>query len=67
MSSVLQKNKPWKWGEAEGVTFKEIKEKFMDMIMINHPNFKQKFYLQTDASNIALGAELYQEDEEKEH
>ena len=47
--------------------FNEIKEKFMDMIMTNHPNFEQKFYLQADASNIALSAELYQEDEEKEH
>ena len=37
------------------------------MVMMNHPNFEQKFYLQTDASNVALGAELYQEDEDKEH
>ena len=37
------------------------------MVMMNHPNFERKFYLQTDASNIALGAELYQEDDEKEH
>ena len=37
------------------------------MILMNHPNFNEKFYLQTDASNITLGAELYQEDEAKEH
>ena len=33
----------------------------------NHPDFQRKFYLQTDASNIALGAELYQEGEDQEH
>ena len=67
LSAVLQKNKQWRWGEAERVTFNEIKEKFMSMIMMKHPDFQQKFYLQTDASNIALGAELYQEGEDKEH
>ena len=54
-------------GETERDAFNEIKDKFVDMIMMNHPNFEQKFYLQTDASNVALGAELYQEDEDKEH
>ena len=63
----MQKNKQWKWGEAERGTFNEIKEKFSAMIMMNHPNFENTFYLQTDASNVALGAELYQEDEDKEH
>ena len=67
LSAVLQKNKQWRWGEAERVTFNEIKEKFMDMIMMNHPDFQQKFYLQMDASNIALSVELYQEGEDKEH
>ena len=67
LSAVLQKNKQWKWGENEREAFCEIKNKFANMILMNHPNFNNKFYLQTDASNIALGAELYQEDEAKEH
>ena len=67
LSRVLQKNKQWNWSETERDAFNEIKEKFVSMVMMNHPNFERKFYLQTDASNIALGAELYQEDDEKEH
>ena len=43
------------------------KEKFSNMVMMNHPDFLKTFYLQTDASNVALGAELYQEDGDKEH
>ena len=67
LSVVLQKNKQWKWGERERDVFNEIKDHFSNMIMMNHPNFERTFYLQTDASNIALGAELYQEDDNKEH
>ena len=37
------------------------------MIMMNHPDFDEVFYFQTDVSNVALGAELYQEDDEGEH
>ena len=59
LSAVLQKNKQWKWGDTERNAFNEIKRKFSHMIMMNHPDFNKTFYLQTDASNVALGAELY--------
>ena len=67
LSSVLQKTKQWKWGERECKAFEEIKKKFSQMVMMNHPDFERVFYLQTDASNVAIGAELYQEGEDKEH
>ena len=53
--------------DRERTIFNKIKEKFIDTIMVNHPDFQRNFYLQTDASNIALGAELYQEGEDQEH
>lgn len=50
-----------KSGEKECTTFQEIKDRFINMIMLNYPDFKQKFYLQADASNVALGvSELHQ-------
>ena len=67
LSAVLQRNKQWKWGETERDAFEEIKRKFSNMIMMNHSDFLKTFYLQTDASNVALGAELYQEDSDREH
>ena len=45
----------------------KTKSSFFSMIMMNHPDFLKTFYLQTDASNVALGVELYQEDDDKEH
>lgn len=37
-------------------------------MIIKHPDFSKTFYLQTDASNIALGAKLYdQQGEGQEH
>ena len=56
-----------RWSDAERGAFEEIKRKFSEMSMMNHPDFEKVFYLQTDASNVAVGAELYQGDEEKEH
>ena len=35
--------------------------------MLHHPDFSKPFYLNCDASNVSLGAELYQEDEEGNH
>ena len=54
LSTVLQKSKSWKWGEAERDSFNEIKKKFVNMVMMNHHNFEHKFYLQTDLSLIHI-------------
>ena len=35
--------------------------------MLHHPNFEQPFYLNCDASDVSLGAELYQEDKDGHH
>ena len=56
----MYKRQQWNWGDVERGAFEEIKRKFSKMIMMNHPDFDKVFYLQTDASNVAVGAELYQ-------
>ena len=44
-----------------------IKKKFLETAMLHHPNFEQPFYLNCDASDVSLGAELYQDDKEGHH
>ena len=35
--------------------------------MLHHPNFEKRFYINCDASDTSLGAELYQQDSEGDH
>lgn len=67
LNKVMSKKKPWKWGPEEEEAFNEIKKRFLSCVMLKHPDFNKIFYLNCDASNISLGAELYQEDETGEH
>lgn len=63
---LSNKNK-WNWGIAEDEVFNTIKKKFLEKVMLNHPDFNKRFYLNCDASDIGLGVELYQEDERGDH
>jgi len=45
----------------------EIKEAFLADIFVQYPDFKECFYLSTDASRTAIGAELFHLDKEDKH
>lgn len=65
---LLSSKCKWKWGEDDDQTFNLIKNKFLDSIILHHPDFgKKRFYIHCDESNVRLGAELYQEDDEGNH
>ena len=61
---ILSSKNRWKWGKPEDNNFQLIKTKFLKSVILHHPDFQKRFYLNCDASNISLGVELYQEDEE---
>lgn len=63
---LCSKNK-WVWGKQEQENFELIKQRFLQTVILCHPDFSKTLYLNTDASNISVGAELYQLDEEGEH
>jgi len=67
ISDLLKKGTPWNWTEQHEATFVEIKELFLKDIMIQYPNFEEEFYISTDASSRAIGAELFQIDKEGNH
>lgn len=56
---ISSKNK-FIWKEKEREVFKEIKKKFLDCVMLKHPDFSKVFIMGCDASDISLGVELYQ-------
>jgi predicted aspartyl protease len=56
----LTQHNQFKWGEAEERAFTVLKEKLVHAPVLAHPNFKEPFIVQTDASDIGLGAVLSQ-------
>ena len=43
------------------------KGEILEAVMLYHPDFTKPFYLNCDASNVSLGAALYQEDQDRNH
>lgn len=56
---LIKKGVPWRFGENEIKMFENVKNSFTEKYL-SHPCFDKDFYLQTDASKLGLGAELFQ-------
>jgi len=63
---ILSGKKEWRWNEEHKKTFEKIKEEFLKVIVLKHPDFSKEFYINTDASNLSVSAVLAQLDEEGE-
>lgn len=63
LTSMLKKGKRWQWGPEQQQSFEELKEKLTEAPVLACPDFTRQFILQTDASDIGLGAVLTQEQE----
>lgn len=63
---LLKKNVPWTWGSDEMKAFKEVKEGFLQVSMVAHPDFSKKFFIQCDSSDFAVGGCLFQESDKGE-
>jgi len=60
MSGLLKKGRKWKWQQEQKYAFEELKRKLTEAPVLACPDFSEKFVLQTDASDIGLGAVLTQ-------
>ncbi|MHB1799638.1 MAG: reverse transcriptase family protein [Vulcanimicrobiaceae bacterium] len=58
---LTPKNANFKWTESCQQAFEELKQRLMSTPILAHPDFTREFILETDASNIGLGAILSQE------
>jgi len=54
----LLKNKSWSFNAENREQFNKVKVSLGNHVLV-HPNFAQPFCLQTDASKIGLGVELF--------
>ena len=61
---LLKKGVKLSWNGDLERTFNEIKLLFSSSVILNYPDIKKPFYLQTDSSDVALGAVLFQLDED---
>ena len=62
---LTSKDSEWKWDDESQEAFQELKRFLADFpITLAFPNWDSDFYLQTDASSVAVGAVLLQKDEE---
>ena len=57
---LLKKGHKWAWEERHQESFQRVKDLLSAHILLNFPDLNKPFYLQTDASNFAIGAVLYQ-------
>ena len=59
-----RKGVKWSWNDDLERVFNEIKRLYSSSVLLNYPEVKKPFYLKTDASDVALGAVLFQLDDD---
>ena len=57
---LLKKNKRFIWTSELDRCFKEVKDLFIETVILKFPKVNQRYFLQCDASKYAYGGQLYQ-------
>jgi len=61
----LKGKKEWKWNEEHQKAFKELKDKITSQLVLFLPKREEKFQVEMDTSEHAIGGVLFQEQEGK--
>ncbi len=56
----MRKDQKWNGRNFNRRRFDDLKHMFLQTCTISHPDFTQPMYLQTDSSDLGVGAMLYQ-------
>ena len=67
LTALTRKNKEFNWSRECQDALDQLKEILAKRPLLYHVNIAQPYILYTDASDVAVGATLVQEDEEGEH
>lgn len=60
LTRLLKKNQPWNWGDEQKAAFQDLKQCLTTSPILRCPDFSLPFTIETDASNVGLGAVLKQ-------
>jgi hypothetical protein len=60
LTTLTKKDVPFRWGDAEETAFQTLRQDLMQVPLLHYVDPKLPFYLDTDASNYAIGAVLSQ-------
>ena len=63
LSSLLQKEKIWNFGEECKASFQQLKLALVEATTLQFPDPDVMFHVHTDSSSIGIGAVLSQDDE----
>ncbi|KAK7582234.1 hypothetical protein V9T40_013679 [Parthenolecanium corni] len=66
LHELTKANIPFRWGPEEETSFNELKKAVAESILQNFPDWKRKFYVITDASNLAVSGIVVQFDDENQ-
>ncbi|KAF8692547.1 hypothetical protein RHS03_08598, partial [Rhizoctonia solani] len=61
LHNLTKKESPWSWGNPEEAAFQELKALVTQSLVLIHSNPALPYYLETDASGVAMGAILSQQ------
>ena len=61
---LLKKDQPWVWGDEQQEAFQTLKTLLASEPILQQPDFSKQFELHTDASQVAIGAALLQQDDQ---
>lgn len=64
---LLKKNVKWGWSSDLQIVFDNVKRLFLDVIMLHHPIPGVQLQVQTDSSDVGIGAQLFQIDNNGDH
>ncbi|QRW15573.1 Retrotransposable element Tf2 protein [Rhizoctonia solani] len=64
LHNLTKKETPWSWGNLEETAFQELKSLVTRSPVLIHSNPNLPYYLETDASGVAMGAILSQRGED---
>jgi len=62
---MVKKDKKWEWTEKQEKTFKELKKRFTQELVLAMPDLDKEMRMEVDTSDYAIGGVLSMEGEDK--